>query len=484
MKNLKRKTRNLRQSKTHLKAIQLTLLCLLLISQLSLAAIEPRIVGGEPANPKVLGFMALLFIDIPEKRSAKTNAITLTLNKSEYIGKLVSGGSSDVFSGKLIDCGLAEAPCEGVSDNLCLIQRGNNSVAEKIQNCHAGGGRAAIIFNDQAEELSESADIHSSHIPAVSISARASIDFLNALGKQVKTKSQIVATSKATALCGGTFIRKDWVLTAAHCVADQTAASIKVIPGGEDVSENKNEVIPAKRIVVHQGFSEKTLHNDIALIQLESPTKTGTPVGIINPTSLNTAINSGATALAFGRGTQDPVALGEENSGSAVPKLFVVDLPLVANNVCEDQLNAIMANAGGNPESLNNGHMCAGGTPAGGKDACQGDSGGPLMAPGNDGLIYLAGVTSWGYGCAQPHSPGVYTRVPAYAGAIDDIISGKSNTLTAPPKDTAVLGEDGEKPTQPENGEKPAQSKGGGGGALNGGWWLTLALLLRRRRFK
>jgi secreted trypsin-like serine protease len=460
--------------KNHHAIMPLMLMGLLLIGSTAQAAsesqIEPRIVGGVPAQPEESLFMAALLIkeSLFEESGKRSNGnITLQIEGTDYTAKTVSGTVSGSFSGTLVDCGLAEGPCEGVSGNVCLIQQGYGTVTEKIQNCQAGGGRAVVLFDDPSNIRHESANSDSIHIPAVRVSAQNGINFLKAEGKSVKYESRISINERN--FCGGTFIAKDWVVTAAHCLvherSDGTSGTlrpdvIEVIPGGEDLSLGNNEVISVKRVVVHKKFSVSSgaVSNDIALVQLQRPTVTGIPVDIIDPVILNAAAKAGDNGRIFGRGTQKQLKPGEEDEGSAVPKLYSVDLPLLTNERCEARFSSLGASL-----KMGLGDLCVGGLPAGGKGDCHGDSGGPLVVIKNKRPV-LAGIVSAGFGCAHPRIPSILTRVPAYAEAIGDVISGRSSRLNTNPVDTTKITlppiAESQSTTTPKNIATPVTLKG------------------------
>ncbi|GFY48361.1 clotting factor B [Trichonephila inaurata madagascariensis] len=88
-----------------------------------------------------------------------------------------------------------------------------------------------------------------------------------------------------------------------------------------------------------------------------------------------------------------------------------VTVPIVPLKDCNASYYEV---ARGNfPKGITNVFICAG-LPEGGKDACQGDSGGPLTTKLKGNSWVQLGVVSFGYGCAQPGYPGVYTRLSQY----------------------------------------------------------------------
>jgi hypothetical protein len=104
--------------------------------------------------------------------------------------------------------------------------------------------------------------------------------------------------------------------------------------------------------------------------------------------------------------------------GESPDVLHEVQLPIVDQATC----NAPTAYNGDIDES----QLCAG-LPEGGKDSCQGDSGGPLWV-NYQGQDYLAGVVSYGEGCARPNKYGVYTRVERYDAWTQSILDGTDIT--------------------------------------------------------
>lgn len=76
------------------------------------------------------------------------------------------------------------------------------------------------------------------------------------------------------------------------------------------------------------------------------------------------------------------------------------------------------------------GTLCAGSPPDTSllhDDSCQGNSGGGLVCLGEAGRWVLTGVVAGGYGCADPSSPALYTRVSRFRGWIDEVINAQAH---------------------------------------------------------
>ncbi|KAA0184678.1 hypothetical protein HAZT_HAZT002851 [Hyalella azteca] len=256
----------------------------------------------------------------------------------------------------------------------------------------------------------------------------------------------------STHRCGGALINSRWVATAGHCVDDLLVAQIRVRVGEYDFSSVlephpyvERSVI---RKVVHPKYDFFTYEHDLALVKVEEKINFGMHVSpICLPGNDDLLIGEMATVTGWGR-------LSEHGTLPSV--LQEASVPIMSNEKCRQ-----LFMRGGRKESIPDIFLCAGYDDGGrdscqvrvacqsslvkcvllvnhllssarclpkaeetlgrcvllangSRDSCQGDSGGPLQVKGRDGRYFLAGIISWGIGCAEANLPGVCTRISKF----------------------------------------------------------------------
>ncbi len=239
--------------------------------------------------------------------------------------------------------------------------------------------------------------------------------------------------------CGGSIIDRFWILTAAHCVEGLEEDQLRVVAGSTKVSESDSEgqVRNVLRIVSHPEYVEASSGNDIALIRLSEPLDLSEgigamPIPLLAASDASRLAGSGVLARVSGWGTL-------ESGGDSPDHLQSVELPIIPNTTAE---RMVRREPGYSDWRITPDQLAAGYANLGGKDACQGDSGGPLVVPNEEGTgFFLAGVVSWGIGCAEPNLPGFYARVTAFTDWIEETTQAPVVALQSPRGEVDLKGQ-------------------------------------------
>merc|ERR1712212_944595 len=131
-------------------------------------------------------------------------------------------------------------------------------------------------------------------------------------------------------MCGGSLVKENMVVTAAHCCDGQSASRLGVRAGSHKLhSDDEDQAdIAVSQVIVHENYDDWTISNDICILALsDSADLSSQYIDTISLPASGEEYSAGSMCTVTGWGTTT-------EGGSLARTLQKVDVPVVSDDDC------------------------------------------------------------------------------------------------------------------------------------------------------